>query len=108
MIAHANVENVCLRILRAKGWELSVEGEYDEAGIGIDPQTLVNEAQRGEFRLAAHNPIKLLGLAAVHAYVQPESAETGWWWAVEGPDIRDELWERVFENPDETPVGGDE
>lgn len=101
MYAHANVYNTCLRILRAKGWTLSVEGQYEPEGVSIDPSTLIYRAVRGEFGLIAHNPAELLGLAAVYEYVQPEKPES-YWWHVDGPDILRELWDAADWQPAES------
>lgn len=68
-----NVLNTCLRILRARGYELRLD---DELWI----------ARKGEFTFKAYNPIELLGLTAIYDYVQP-AADTEYWWSVPGANI---------------------
>jgi hypothetical protein len=98
--SHANVHNTCLRILRARGFALHVEGEM--TADGCYPTDALWIAEKSGFRLAADNPIELLGLAAVYEYVRPTEARP-YCWSVEGPDIRDELMEAAF--PDQEAEG---
>lgn len=72
-----NVLNTCLRILRARGYDLRLD---DELWI----------ARKGGFTFMADNPIELLGLTAIYDYVQP-AADADYWWSVPGPNILGEF-----------------
>lgn len=92
--AHANVYNTCLRLIREKGYHLSLEGDTDKDGI-IIPESLIWTAEKGEYDFLAHNPIELLGLVSIHEKIQPTSSEP-YWWVIDGDDIRDELMDKAF------------
>lgn len=91
--SHANAYNTCLRILRARGFALHVEGEM--TADGCYPVDALWVAEEAGFRFAADNPIELLGLVAVYDHVRPTEARP-YWWSVEGPDIWSELMEAAF------------
>ena len=93
-----NVYNTCLRILRVRGFELHVEGEL--SADGCYPADAVWIAEKAGFRFMAHNPIELLGLAAIYDHVQP-AENRSYWWLVEGADIWDELMEKAFPHTEE-------
>lgn len=72
---------------------LHVEGELTDDGMFPTDHSWV--ATKGVFRLCANNPIELLGLAAIHDYKNPTIDES-YWWAVEGEEIREELYEAAW------------
>lgn len=90
-----NVYNTCLRIFRARGFELWIE-ERGENTNGMED--VFYFAKKGEFDFAAPNPIELLGLAAIYEYKNPQKPPDSYWWMVEGEDIHDELFETAFGN----------
>ena len=93
LASHCNVYNTCLRILRARGFELEVSGEPEADGsYPVNCQWI---ARKGQFYFCGDNPIELIGLIAVYDYVKPNEDES-YWWKVEGPDIETELKEAAF------------
>ncbi len=96
--SHPNVYNTCLRILRTRGFALKVEGEMT---VGDDsyPADALWIARQGEFIFRADNPIELLGLVAIYDHVQPTAAQP-YWWSVPGADIRTELLDAAFPDPE--------
>lgn len=93
LASHANVYNTCLRILRARGFDLEVSGEREPGG-GF-PAECSWLAHRDGFYFQADNPIELLGLVAVYDHKHPDKDEP-YWWVVDGPDVRRELMEATF------------
>lgn len=86
LTSHANVENTCLRILRDRGFKLSLEDDENGAWgyLWI--------AEKDGFRFCAWNAIELLGLVAIFDHVKPKE-DTPHWWSIKGPDVRKELKE---------------
>ncbi|HKB38713.1 MAG TPA: hypothetical protein VKD72_19880 [Gemmataceae bacterium] len=103
LASHANVYNTCLRILRARGFELQVSG--DPGPDGGYPVNCSWIARKGEFYFCGDNPIELLGLVAIHDYVQPKE-DKPYWWRVEGADIESELMESAFPDIEENTSEG--
>jgi hypothetical protein len=91
--SHVNVYNTCLRILRARGFELEVSGEPEPDGSY--PVVCQWIARKGDFYFCGDNPIELLGLVAVYDYVRPDE-DRPYWWTVEGSDLWSELMEAAF------------
>jgi hypothetical protein len=91
------VYNTCLRILRARGFELEVSGEPQ--ADGSYPVECLWIARRDGFYFCGDNPIELLGLVAVYDYVKP-TEDRPYWWKVEGPDVEGDLLEAAFPDPD--------
>ncbi len=96
---HVNVYNTCLRILRSKGYELSVNGELDDEDI-IIPESLTWYAVKDEFSSVADNPLELLGLTSIFEFKKPQIDES-YWWAVKGDNIYNELLEKASPFDDE-------
>ena len=98
LASHCNVYNTCLRILRARGFELEVRGELEPDGsYPLEKQWI---ARKDGFYFCADNPIELLGLVAIYDYVQPKE-DVSYWWVVPGPDVERELLQAAFRDPDE-------
>jgi hypothetical protein len=96
LASHGNVYNTCLRILRARGFELAVSGEPQPDGnYPVERQWF---ARKEGFYFCADNPIELLGLVAVYDYVRPAD-DRPYWWKVDGPDVESELLEAAFPDP---------
>jgi hypothetical protein len=91
--SHANAYNTCLRILRARGFALRVEGEM--TADGCYPTDALWVAEKEGFSFLGDNPIELLGLVAVYDHVRPTEPRP-YWWSVDGPDIWGELMEAAF------------
>lgn len=98
LASHANVYNICLRILRSRGFDLEVSGEAETDGSY--PARCFWIARKGDFYFCGDNPIELLGLVAVYDYIQPQE-DRSYWWRIEGPDVWSELMETAF--PDKRP-----
>ena len=96
--SHANVWNDCLRILRKRGYELSLEADMDDGG-SIISESRTWWAKRADFIFSADNPLELLGLTAICDFVRPEKNES-YWWNVEGDDIWTELDDKAFPDSD--------
>jgi hypothetical protein len=101
LASHANVYNTCLRILRARGFELQVSGEAEPDGSY--PVECLWIARKDGFYFCGDNPIELLGLVGIFDHVQPKD-DRPYWWVVEGADISSELLEAAF--PDKKPDPG--
>ena len=84
LTSHANVENTCLRILRDRGFKLTLQG-CESGSVGY-----LWIAEKDGFRFTAENAIELLGLVAIFDHVKPKE-DTPYWWSVKGPDVRREL-----------------
>jgi hypothetical protein len=93
-----NVHNTCLRILRQRGFALSVDGEQD--ADGCYPTDCLWIAEKEGYRFAADNPIELLGLVAIYDHVQPQGEAKGYWWHVDGPDLWREWMQAAFHDKD--------
>lgn len=93
LASHINVWNVCLLILRDRGYQLRVSGEPN--ADGSIPAKCHWIAENDGFYFCGDNPIELLGLTAVHDFKMPEKDES-YWWRIEGDDILDELYEKAF------------
>lgn len=93
-----------MRILRQKGFTLSLTQDRDEEGM-IIPESRTWTAAKNGFWLRADNPVELLGLAAVYEYVQPAENKS-YWWSVEGEDIWDELSQQA--TPETHPDGSEQ
>lgn len=92
LASHLNVFNSCLRILRAKGYELSVSGERTpDGGLPYEAHWI---AERDGFYFCGDNPIELLGLVAIYDHVQP-AADEPYWWRVHDSD--EDLWAELLE-----------
>jgi hypothetical protein len=94
LYAHGNVYDTCLRILRAKGYELSLKGGYTPDGE-YDPAELIWCAEKNGIRFGGHSPVELLGLAAVYEFKGEPIDASDYWWVVEGPEVWDELQARL-------------
>jgi hypothetical protein len=92
--ANDNLFNTCLRILRHRGFALSVAGDGGDADHY--PEHLVWTAHSPAFAFRAENPIALLGLVAIHDHLRPAD-ERKHWWHLDGPDIRAELLAEAFD-----------
>lgn len=105
LISHANVYNTSLRILRQKGYKLTLQATEDaNGGIVLGPYSW--NAEKDDFTFAAGTPIELLGLVTIYEVKNPASDED-YWWVVDGPNIWDELIDNAiilpeYEDEDET------
>lgn len=81
-----NVWNTCLRLLRARGYDLRAE----ETGL---EGRLNWWAAKDGFAMVGDNPIELLGLTALYEAVSPGDSASAlpYWWTIKGPDIYQEL-----------------
>ena len=82
--SHINVHNTCLLILRKRGFELEIKGESEPDGSY--PVERFYVARRNGFYYCDYNPIELLGLVAIHDFIQPKE-DCSYWWRIEGPEI---------------------
>lgn len=93
LVDAANVHSTCLRILKARGYALSVRiGPYED-----DTAVWSYRAQRASFDFEASEPISLLGLTAIYEEKQPD-ADTPYWWVVEGEDVFDVILGEALEH----------
>jgi hypothetical protein len=99
--SHANVYNSCLRLLRLRGYALSLEGELDENGGACDLSWF---AEKNGEAFQADNPIELLGLTAIYEYKQPAGELESYWWVIEGANIREELMDAAFPDTEEDQI----
>ena len=96
--SHANVYNSCLRLLRLRGYALRLEGELDENGHAYN---FIWFAEKNGEDFQADNPIELLGLTAIYEYKAPVGELEPYWWAIEGTNIREELFDAAFPDTEE-------
>jgi hypothetical protein len=95
LVGVPNVWNSCLRVLRARGYDLSITCN---APPGLNAVERLNHvtwlARKGGYQLVANNPIELLGLAGVYEF-KNQTSDEAYWWVVEGADIVEELYSSV-------------
>lgn len=95
LVSNPNVWATCLRILRARGYALSVTCN---APLGIEKLERFNHvtwlAQKYGYQLIADNPAELLGLAGIYE-IKVHTTHEPYWWVVEGEDILEELYSSV-------------
>ncbi len=96
--SHMNVYNTSLRILREKGYKLSLKATENAEGR-IIPEVYGWNAEKDGFSFSASTPIELLGLVAIYEFKNPTSDEP-YWWVVDGPKIWDELIDSAIIRPE--------
>jgi len=95
LVAVPNVWNTSLRVLRSRGYALSVTFDSAEGANSDYPRNHVTwVATKDGYSLVASNPTELLGLAAVYEHKEQSSQEP-YWWLVPGDDILEELYSSV-------------
>lgn len=91
LVAVQNVWNSALRVLKARGYNLSLTcSRHPEVGWVERVNHLTWLAEKDGYQLVAGNPIELLGLAGVFEFQVPKHNEP-YWWVVEGEDLMEQL-----------------
>ncbi|HEY6095164.1 MAG TPA: hypothetical protein VIU93_09470 [Gallionellaceae bacterium] len=95
LVSVPNVWNSCLRVLKARGYQLSIECNAPaDADLLTKHSKVTWLAQKDGIQLVASNPTELLGLAGVVEHQEPASAEP-YWWVVDGDNLLEELYSSI-------------
>ena len=82
LFSYPNVWNTCLLILQMRGYHLYVLSNGDD----YDAVNCEWCADKGGIKLKGHNPIELLGLAAIREHLFP-AEDKPYWWRIDGPNL---------------------
>jgi len=95
LVSVPNVWNSCLRVLKARGYHLSIECNVPPDADLITKHSQVTWfAEKNGIQLVAPNPTELLGLAGVVEHQEHSSTEP-YWWVVDGDNLLEELYSSI-------------
>ncbi len=95
LVSVPNVWNSCLRVLKARGYHLSINCDAPaDADLITKHRRVTWFAVKNGIQLVAPNPAELLGLAGVVEHQKPAGTEP-YWWLVEGDNLLEELYTSI-------------
>lgn len=101
VVSVPNVWNSCLRVLKSRGYHLSIACKAPaEADLITKHSQVTWFAEKNGIQLVAPNPTELLGLAGVVEHQKPAATEP-YWWVVDGENLLEELYSSISIGPEQ-------